>query len=227
MCLLIGLPSQAQSVFKHHNLRLGLSLTPFYSYRNLKAPSSLQTIVDEFNNLDKAKVGYSSSFNLLFNLHQRVIIETGVCYTDRGFNKNPAINLQDPSLEGIQNLFLKHHNKYVGVPIKLNLYLLNKKVRLFVSGGFNSGMLVASHIRVKSEENNGRISRDYVKEKIQNTHLIISAVAGVGLDFYLIKRLSFRFEPVISYGIYNSQKNGIDYLPYEIGANFGLHLGFK
>ena len=48
MCLLIGLPSQAQSVFKHHNLRLGLSLTPFYSYRNLKAPSSLQTIVDEF-----------------------------------------------------------------------------------------------------------------------------------------------------------------------------------
>lgn len=228
ICLVFGISMQAQSVFKHHKVRVGLSLTPFYSYRNLKSPDNFQSVINEFNKLDKAKVGYSASFNLLFAIQKRIVLETGVWFTDRGYNNDLELLVETPSGETIQNLFLKHHNKYVGVPIKLNLYLVNKKVRFFVSGGLNTGMLVASDRRVKIKDAvDGSITRDYIKEKIQSTHLIISAVAGVGLDFYLIKRLSLRFEPMISYGVYNSQKNPIDYLPYEIGGTVGLHLGFK
>lgn len=227
LCMFCASAMQAQKVFEHRKLRIGLTLSPFYSYRNLHAPDNFQSAVAEFNAIDKAKIGYSASFNLLFAIHKRIVVETGVWFTDRGHNNQLQTVLETPDGDELAKLFLKHHNKYVGIPLKLNLYLVNKKVRLFVSGGISSGMLVASDKRIKTQLADGTISRDYLKNKIESTHLILSAVAGIGLDFYIVKRLSLRFEPTFSYGFYNSQKTNIDYLPYEIGGNIGLHLGFK
>lgn len=227
MCLITALSSPAQAIFKHHKVRIGLSVTPFYSYRNLKAPDDLQGFVNEWNKIDKAKIGYSAGLNLLFAVKKRIVIETGVQFTDRGYKNELDLTFENPTNPVIETAFFKYHYNYVGIPLKLNLYLLNKKVRLFVSGGINASMLVRSFKNSRLQYNDGTTIRDRAQSSLDQTNLILSAVAGIGLDIQLIKRLSLRFEPMFSYGFYNSADTPIDYLPYEIGGTVGLHLGFK
>lgn len=226
-CILFTFTSQAQGIFEHHKFRIGLSVTPFYSYRNLKAPDNLQMVVDGFNAIDKAKIGYSASLNLLFAVQKRITIETGVWFTDRGYKNQASIPSTTNPNASIGVGKYRYHYNYVGIPIKANLYLVNRKVRLFVSGGINSSVLVASFQNASFQFDDGRTVKERVQGNLDNTYLILSAVAGIGLDIQLIKRLSLRFEPMFSYGFYNSDDNNIHYLPYEIGGTVGLHLGFK
>jgi hypothetical protein len=225
--ILFTFSSQAQDIFQNHKFRIGLSVTPFYSYRNIKAPDSFQSVVDEVNSIDKAKIGYSTSLNLLFAIQKRITVETGVWFMDRGYKNRVSITTVNSPSPSIGTAKYRYHYNYVGIPLKVNLYLVNRKVRLFVSGGINLSMLVASFQNVNLQYDDGRSVKERVKGNLDNTYLILSAVAGVGLDIQLVKRLSLRFEPMFSYGFYNSQDSNIHYLPYEIGGTIGLHLGFK
>ena len=163
----------------------------------------------------------------MFAVKKRITIETGFHFTDRGYKNELDLTFENPTSPVIETARFKYHYNYVGIPLKLNLYLVNKKIRLFISGGLNTSMLVRSFQNINLRYDDGSNIRERAKGSLEKTNLILSAVAGVGLDFHIIKRLSLRFEPTFSYGFYNSQGSNIDYLPYEIGGTLGLHLGFK
>ena len=160
-------------------------------------------------------------------MKKRIAIETGVWFTDRGYKNQLALTTVNAPGTSIGTANIRYHYNYVGIPLKLNIYLLNKKVRLFISGGLNSSVLVSSVQKANLQYDDGRNVVENTKAQLDKTYLILSAVAGVGLDIKLIKFLSLRLEPNVSYGFYNWNDTTIDYLPYEIGGTVGLHFGFK
>lgn len=216
---------QAQDAFQHKKVRVGIQVSPFYSYRTLKGPSNFNLMIDEFNDLDRARIGYSLGFSFIVNVKKRIAVETGVNFSDRGFVRSNTLDtLGGNTLEAYK---FKYHFHYIGVPLKVNLYLVNRKVRLFVSGGLNSSIFISQGQRAHLEFFDETSSKGRAKVQLGDPYLLLSTIVGVGLDFHIVKRLNLRFEPIFRYAIYNSKKVPVDYLPYDIGFNAGLYLGFK
>lgn len=216
---------QAQDAFQHKKVRVGIQVSPFYSYRTLKGPSELNYLIRNANEIDEAQIGFGVGLSFVIQLKKRLAFETGLSFSNRGY----ASNVEADSLgrNAFASVEIKHNYQYIGIPLKLNLYLLNRKTRLFISGGLYSNVFFTEIRRTSVETFDGDSNSRRVKITPSEPYYLLSTTVGVGLDFHIVKRLNLRFEPIFRYAIYNSKKVPVDYLPYDIGFNAGLYLGFK
>lgn len=182
--VLITLPAfgQQNDSLKFNNLKLGLSISPSFSSRYLKAESDAQANLDYYDSIELPHLGYSLGLNLGYQISKRFSINSGLFFANRAQSSKSA------SLANISNF--KNNIYYLDLPLKFNYYLLYKKSKLYLTGGANFSYFLANNVSYRKESNNEVL---FSKGDELNS-INIAGIIGIGIDVPIYKRWTFNFE---------------------------------
>jgi outer membrane protein W len=184
LVVLITLPAfgQQNDSLKFNNLKLGLSISPSFSSRYLKAESDAQANLDYYDSIELPHLGYSIGLNLGYQISKRFSINSGLFFANRAQSSKSA------SLASISNF--TNNIYYLDLPLKFNYYLLSKKSKLYLTGGANFSYFLANNVSYRKESNN-----EVLSSKGDDLNSInIAGIIGIGIDVPIYKRWAFNFE---------------------------------
>jgi outer membrane protein W len=184
LVVLITLPAfgQQNDSLKFNNLKLGLSISPSFSSRYLKAESDAQANLDYYDSIELPHLGYSIGLNLGYQISKRFSINSGLFFANRAQSSKSA------SLASISNF--TNNIYYLDLPLKFNYYLLSKKSKLYLTGGANFSYFLANNVSYRKESNN-----EVLSSKGDDLNSInIAGIIGIGIDVPIYKRWTFNFE---------------------------------
>jgi len=207
---------------------LGLVISPELSYRSY----SLTTKGKEHDylvnyglpwrdSLESSKFSPSIGLAVLYNINKKVLIESGVYYANKGY-KIDHMFITTQSGTTIREAKITYNYKYVDIPFKVNFNIIDKKVKLFLSGGVIANILINLNTRLEEEgwpaqENS---SRDF------SSPFNVSLVAGVGIDYDISNKIVLRLQPQYQRFITSADNSpSTDFLKeylYSYSVNFGV-----
>lgn len=206
----------------------GLNYSPDYSYRILVPEPQVKLIADLRDSTETPKYGFTTGLNLLFRINKRFTLETGFQYSNKGEMNDGNIVLIDdidatkPPLNAPRITAIFSYN-YLDIPIKANYYLINKKFKLFLSGGISNNLFISSENKFLFKYPDGSI----LTTKGEGPKLFpvnFTLLAGFGAEHQLNKRFSLRLEPIYRRSITSIIDAPIKGYLYSAGMNFGLYF---
>lgn len=159
--------------------------------------------------------------------------ESGLQYSDKTFKlsvtkddfeipDNGLYQLDDPAIP--ERLTTNYHYYFLGVPLKLNYYFLQKRIRLYLTAGVSTDFFLDTRSkttsiykdRTETIEHNGN-GGDYNK-------INLTGLAGFGTETTLFQKIGIRVEPIFRYSfIQINDFMGKENL-YSAGLNVVLYL---
>ncbi|HAN18527.1 MAG: hypothetical protein A2X13_14155 [Bacteroidetes bacterium GWC2_33_15] len=127
----------------------------------------------------------------------------------------------DPAFDEV-NAEIHQNLEYIEIPLYLNYKVVDRKIDLNITGGVGANMLVGNNVYLISGNN---------KENIGKTNGVktmnYSGIFALGLEFPLLRNLSFRLQPAVKYYINTvNPDSDIESHPYSFavfsGFNFSL-----
>ena len=219
---------------KETKLSFGISFSPDYAYRYLHTNNDPSQTVSMRNKLESSRLGFSTGLVAKYQLKKKWAVISGIQFRDKGEKieldkedfigsyelENYDINIQqDPLIPN--NLKTKFHYYYLGIPLKLNYYFSERRVRLFASAGISADFFLYGKMKYISEYTN-RTERG-TDDLDNNFHTVnFTGLTGVGLQTNITKQLRFCFEPVFRYAFTPLVDAPLKQHPYSIGANIVL-----
>ena len=232
--------AQTPDSLKTKNWAVGLSYSPDFCYRTpyTKSDDAGTTDIKE-----KGKMGFTAGVNVLYRLLDRIGIEFGALYSTKGEKINtpsyswyaPASNY-DPSIpnSGQSEYMISPERKtsysyqYLEIPLKINVYLINKKFKVFPSIGCSAnifmGKKTTTTLLYEDGHKDKKASRDYESKNIPNMEFAV--LVGVGLSYDINKKLFVKLEPSFRSFIRPLLDGPISGTLYSLGANTGFYLRF-
>ncbi len=206
----------------------GLNFSPDNTYRRLH--SDYDNFVEFGNKTESARFGFTTGMVSCYQLSFRFALESGLQFSDKGFKYEATKQdfyygdgiyvEEDPAMPDKWKTI--YHHYYLGIPLKLNYYVLQKGVKLFLSAGFSTDFYVGNQSKTTWEFSDRTETETYqMKDKGFNM-VNFTGLAGFGIETDISKRVHFRFEPIFRYS-FTPVADGLmkDYL-YSVGANFTL-----
>jgi hypothetical protein len=209
----LGFCQQTDTLPKN-KFNLGLSFSPDYNYRVIKAAGADAWMKEIYDTLEVPKFGYSFGANLFFNINEKFFIGTGVFFADRG-EKTKNYNV-----EPVSNY--SNHYYYLEVPAKAQYYLLAGKVKFFISAGFSANIFLGGHSTVKPFGYSGAGDPVVYRASKNTSRLGLSTVLGLGLDCPVSHRWYIRLEPTFKRALTPLADGLLKRYFYSAGFNIGL-----
>ncbi|MBN2637302.1 MAG: outer membrane beta-barrel protein [Prolixibacteraceae bacterium] len=218
-----GQNSESQTSKK---LSFGVNFSPDYSYRRLYQENDEHNFVDYRNEIEDPRLGFTTGLVAYYQISNRFTFESGIQFSDKGekskFTRwivSSGNSATDPAFTVKSKSF--NHYYYLGVPIKLNYFLLQKQFRLFISGGISTDFFLSGKIKY-IDEFNDRTERG--SENMDYDFNIINFVglASLGIERDISTKLSLRVEPTFRYSFTPVAIAPMERYPYSFGANVVL-----
>ena len=206
----------------------GLNYSPDYSYRILVPEPQVKLIADLRDSTETPKYGFTTGLNLLFRINKRFTLETGFQYSNKGEMNDGNIVLIDdidatkPPLNAPRITAIYSYN-YLDIPFKANYYLINKKFKLFLSGGISNNLFISSENKFLFKYPDGNTTTT-TGEGPKLLPINFTLLAGFGLEHQLNKRFSLRLEPIYRRSITSINDAPIRGYLYSAGMNFGFYF---
>lgn len=229
--------TSAVSDFKR--VQIGISISSDICFRTLKnngGNSFTDIIIKQRNKDETVKAGYTTGLNVCFNIKKFVGIETGIQYSNKGFQikqrdavfgsqlppGTPLPQEQDEKLPNKIGFVYNFH--YIDIPVKANFTIGKKKVRFFTSIG------LVTNIFIKETSTTILKYSDHTERKagtINYNHnsVNISPVIGAGIDYKINNRMNLRIEPTFRYGVLKTVKAPVEEHLYNGGLNISYYFG--
>ena len=214
-----------------HKRQFGIIYSPEYAYRNLRSSSDdLSSIVSLRNDLEIPKFGYSTGFSFSYQPALNYAFEVQLLFSDKGEQtkkyefRNAYDRLKEDRVPAY-NSFVNHYY-YLDVPLKLNYFIINKKVKLFLSAGISTNLFLYQKTNSTIENKNGSI------EKVSNIYhprfenINIAIITGFGMTYPMTDKCIFKIEPLYKRSITSVVNHPVKTYFYSIGVNFGLSFSF-
>ena len=227
--LVIALPISAlsstiDSLKIKKNIEIGVSYSPDICYRKLKSDENSKWISDIRDTMEVAKLGYTAGLNIVYWYKNNISFETGLLFSDKGekTKKYSLGNFSSTKLP-INNIDI-HHYYYLAFPIKANYYFVNKKCKLFVTGGITTNLFLSQ----KNTSILGYSDRDSEKKttKINSelSSINFSFLIGAGIDYPLSDKSNLKFEPSYSRSINSITSAPVKSYLSAIGFKLGVYF---
>ncbi len=139
-----------------------------------------------------------------------------------GLEKNVA-----PQLEFSKyNIFkgvpenIEQHFDYIELPLLLRYNITEKRIGVFVMGGFGINYLIDNGVyTINNHQKIGEI------DNLRKTN--VTSQLGIGIEYRLSNKLKIGIEPTIKYHINSlNSKEEYNYKPYSIGLQTGISIDF-
>jgi hypothetical protein len=216
-------------------IQLGAIYSPEYTYRILDHPANVAWTkinwawIEENRKEESAIYGFATGTSLKILLSKHVALETGVCYSQKGYQLKNVILLPGDTPYPVPSLIgdFKSTYKFIEIPLKVNYKFGSKKIDYFISAGFATAIFMEEKYeeRIRSQDNKETYNH-YNYEK-DFTKVDVAAVLGFGVNYHVTKKIALMIEPSYTQFItplmWKTKDN--DYL-YALGAGLGVYYTF-
>ncbi|MES2515402.1 MAG: outer membrane beta-barrel protein [Bacteroidota bacterium] len=214
---------------------VGLSYSPDFCFRMRYAKASEK---GSSNMTENGKMGFTTGINLRYQLLDKIGIEFGALYSTKGQKAEtsstnwvtPDNHTYDPSIPNYNSLGNLHiarkitfTYKYLEIPLKVNVYLINKRLKVFPSIGCSANIFMGKKT-VSVYDGGKETSNSYDKKNIPAAEFAV--LGGVGLSYDLTKNLFVKVEPSFRSFIRPLVDYPVSGTFYSLGANTGIYLKF-
>ena len=136
----------AQSKKTDNKILIGYNFSSDYNYRTLKnndGKAMTDIVIESRNENEIAKFGYTTGFNLLFNCSANWGFETGIQYSNNGYQtKKQNLVFEIPNETLPINAKFIYSYQYVGIPVKARFSFGKKNIRGIAAVGVLTNILV-------------------------------------------------------------------------------------
>jgi len=210
-------------------VQIGFNVSPDICYRTLKntnGSSLSDSNIEQRNNRETIKLGYTAGLNVCFNINKSIGLKTGVQYSNKGYQtkfQDLIFEQPDPSLPNKVKFIYNFH--YIDIPVKANFTIGNKKrFSFFTSAGIITNILIKESQTVVSEYS------DRTDRKIESTNygynkLNISPAISIGVDYKINTKMNLRIEPTFRYGVLKLIDASVTTYLYSGGININYYFG--
>lgn len=210
---------------------IGFNFSPDYSYRILEPTAQVKWIADFRDTLEIPKFGYTTGLNFLFRVSRNLTFETGLQYSNKGEKtKQHQLLVINPNLPkepgSMAEASFVYSYYYLDIPIKANFFLINKKFKLFLSGGISNNLFISSTSRYTITFSPGNPLTSTVKTNTKYSTVNLAVLAGLGVEHHLNSRCSIRLEPIYGRSLRSIIDAPIKSYLYSAGMNFGFYFNF-
>lgn len=208
--------------------QIGINFSPDVAYRILKrndGSSTSNTMIDWRNKNEVPKFGYTAGLNFGYNIKSFIGIETGIQYSNKGFQTKKQTLTFDP-LFGISSITYKSIEDfhYIDIPVKVNLTIGKQKVRFFTSIGLITNILVQA-TNTSIFEENGKVTKDTDKSTWDYNRINLSPMLSLGIDYKINNQMNLRVEPTFRFGALKIIDTPITSYLYCGGINVSYYFG--
>ncbi|HBX52935.1 MAG: hypothetical protein A2275_14825 [Bacteroidetes bacterium RIFOXYA12_FULL_35_11] len=211
-----------------------------YCYRELNTNDSFcKTIINSRNKYETQKFSYKIgigsnyhfvnsffSLNILFSkkAYQSKIDFSNLIFPeplhpiyDSIYNQNNTI----PE-KSINNFTIRYYYYYIDIPFSYTYLLYNKRIKLFISSGLQTNILILaqiSSIKYYTDDSKEKINS---KDEADYERVNISFEGGIGVEFPITNKLNVIIEPYYERNITTSIQAPIKQYLYSFGLNTKL-----
>ena len=207
-------------------ISIGPLFSPDFSYRHLSGDAQYQYQIANSNNYDIAKISYSGGFSLMYKLINRIDIVTGLLYSDKGEKTKelPVSYLSvSPSGRAVSS-FVNYHMEYMDIPIRVNYYLRNKRLKIFASLGVVADVLLTERIAETLQYTDGHTTTSSTKNRNGFHPVDLSLAAGMGFKYEVTEHMSLLLAPLYTRFITPLDNGPIKSYLYTVGLNIGVYF---
>jgi hypothetical protein len=207
---------------------IGISFSPDFSYRNLQMNDDEYGTVDMRNEIEEPRLGFTTGLVAKYQLNEKFALESGVQIADKGerivFKDYDFVDefgkpVNDPAIP--KKATNTSHYKYIGIPLKVNYYFLEKEMKMFISVGSSVDFFLNGKGKTVLKYDD-RVERDSYELNGDFNKVNFIGVVGFGIERNISSKLTFQFEPTLRYSLTPVFDAPINEYFYSIGANFVL-----
>ncbi len=194
---------------KPKKFSFGVNFSPDYSYRSLHSNNPDYDFVS--NQLDDWEVpafGFTTGLSVRYLANEKFEFESGLQFSDKTYNfdvnkddyeipDNSPYQPNDPAIP--DRSITKNHFYYLSVPIKLNYYLLQKRIRMYVSAGVSTDFLLDDKSKSFMKFSDGTEIHENFENDYDYNKISLTGLAGFGAETKLSQHFGIRVEPVFRY----------------------------
>lgn len=217
---------------KIRKFSFGVNFSPDYSYRSLHSNNpDYDFAMNQLNDWEVPAFGFTTGFSVRYLANEKFEFESGIQFSDKTYNfdvnkddfvtPNDGLNQQDdPAIP--ERSVTKNHFYYLGVPVKLNYYFLQKRIRMYVSAGVSADFFLDDKSKSFMKFSDGTEIHENFENDYDYNKISMTGLAGIGAETKFSQRFGIRVEPVFRYSftpVVDAPMKG--YL-YSAGLNFVL-----
>jgi hypothetical protein len=225
------------SVFCHerdsvraNKFQFGIIYSPEYCYRTLKTNAENNWIKEAADDLEIPKFGCSAGVGFGCKLFNKLMFEAEVLYADKGSKSKKNTFENNISIAASGKMPYKsnlvYHYQYIDVPLKLNYYLVNKKINFFVSAGVSVNIFLNQQTETLIEFKDGSSKKFKSSSTAGADNISLTALAGLGINYDFSDRCILKLEPVFKHSITPLANTPLKNYLYSMGINIGIAYTF-
>ena len=208
---------------------VGLNFSLDHNYRTLKnndGSSSSDVVIDVRNESEVGKLGFTSGLNVRFDFTKFFGLETGIQYSIKGYQTKekdlfwPAPNPTAPT----KGKFISNYH-YIDIPVKANFTFGSGRTRFFSSIGLTTNVFIKETQTTVLKYADNKKDKDTQPTNHKYNSLNLSPMIGVGLDYKINDRTSFRIEPTFRYGVLKLIDSPVAAYLWNGGLNLSYYFG--
>jgi Outer membrane protein beta-barrel domain len=221
---------QAQDKNRTQKILIGFNLSPDYSFRTLKnndGGSSGGIIIKSRNDIEIAKLGYTTGINAIFNFSKQIALETGIQYSNKGYKtKNQDLVYFPPNPNLPSKAEMNYSYNYIGIPIKAKFTFANSDLHFITSVGFMTNFLLNVKQTSTYQYSDGKTEKK--TQSVSGFNKVdISPMISVGIDYKVNGKIHLIVEPTFRYGILKTRDAPIAEKLWNGGVNLGFYYALK
>ena len=211
--------------------QIGINISPDVCFRTLcnnDGRSESDIVVKLRNEHETIKIGYTAGLNFCYNITSYLGIETGIQYSDKGFQHIQTEFYPDQPDDPMMpdKAIFNYHFHYIDVPLKANFTIGKKKVRFFTSVGLTTNFFITEIQSEILKYDNRKVIKneptlfDYKK-------INLSPVISAGIDYKINNSMNLRVEPCYRLGVLKIIDAPVSGWLWNAGLNISYYYGFN
>lgn len=217
---------------KPKKFSFGVNFSPDYSYRSLHSNNTDYDFVS--NQLDDWEVpafGFTTGLSVQYLANEKFELESGIQFSDKTYNFDvnkddfvtPNVGLNQPDDPAIPDRSItQDHYYYLVVPVKLNYYFLQKRIRMYISAGVSADFFLDDKSKSFMKFSDGTEINETFENDYDYNKISLTGQAGFGAETKLSQRFGIRVEPVFRYSFTPLIDELMKINLYSAGLNFVL-----
>jgi opacity protein-like surface antigen len=206
-------------------IRVGINLSPNYSYRNLRYAQILENVVQAREENEQAAFGYNAGVFARYSVFQKFELEFGIQYANQSHQfKNVTLANEIGAPIGTSDSRCNYN--YVELPLRINYKFHQKeKLAIYSTIGASANFFINSTTLTQNTLYDGTKSRDKeVTPYLTPNRSTISFLFGIGVNYPLTEKLNLRFEPILRYSLTPLADAPILQYNYSLGGQFSVSM---
>lgn len=230
--LSFSVKSQTQEP-KPKKFSFGVNFSPDYSYRSLHSNNpDNDFVMNQLNDWEVPAFGFTTGLSVRYLANEKFEFESGIQFSDKTYNfdvnkddyVSPNDGLNQPDDPAIPDRSVtRNHFYYLGVPIKLNYYFIQKRIRMYLSAGVSTDFFLDDKSKSFMKFSDGTEIRETFENDYDYNKISLTGLAGFGAETKLSQRFGIRVEPVFRYSFTPLVAAPMKGYLYSAGLNFVLY----